>query len=34
MAALDISSCRADLTENFVNLIATAVSDAAATHRG
>lgn len=29
MAALDVSSCRADLTEGFVNLIAVAVSDAA-----
>jgi len=28
-AALDVSSCRADLTEGFVNLIAVAVSDAA-----
>ena len=28
-AALDISSCRADLTEGFARLIATAVSDAA-----
>lgn len=28
-AALDVSSCRADLTESFVQLIATAVSDAA-----
>ncbi len=28
-AALDVSSCRADLTEGFVQLIATAVSDAA-----
>jgi transcriptional regulator of acetoin/glycerol metabolism len=28
-AALDISSCRADLTEGFAKLIATAVSDAA-----
>lgn len=28
-AALDVSSCRADLTEGFVNLIAIAVSDAA-----
>ncbi|WP_276199276.1 helix-turn-helix domain-containing protein [Chelatococcus sp. XZ-Ab1] len=27
-AALDVSSCRADLTEGFVNLIAVAVSDA------
>jgi transcriptional regulator of acetoin/glycerol metabolism len=30
VAALDISSCRADLVESFVNLIATAVIDAAA----
>lgn len=29
MAALDVSSCRADLTEGFVNLIAVAVNDAA-----
>jgi len=29
-AALDISSCRPELIDNFVNLIATAVSDAAA----
>ncbi|MDO9299103.1 GAF domain-containing protein [Bradyrhizobium sp.] len=29
IAALDVSSCRADLTEGFVNLIAVAVSDAA-----
>jgi transcriptional regulator of acetoin/glycerol metabolism len=29
-AALDVSSCRADLTEGFVNLIAVAVGDAAA----
>ncbi len=29
-AALDVSSCRADLTEGFVNLIAIAVGDAAA----
>jgi len=29
VAALDVSSCRADLTEGFVKLIATAVSDAA-----
>jgi transcriptional regulator of acetoin/glycerol metabolism len=28
-AALDVSSCRADLTEGFVNLISMAVSDAA-----
>ncbi len=28
-AALDVSSCRADLTEGFVGLIATAVADAA-----
>jgi transcriptional regulator of acetoin/glycerol metabolism len=28
-AALDVSSCRADLTEGFVRLIATAVADAA-----
>ena len=28
-AALDVSSCRADLTEGFVNLIAVAVGDAA-----
>ncbi len=28
-AALDVSSCRSDLTEGFVNLIAVAVSDAA-----
>ncbi|WEX08648.1 GAF domain-containing protein [Chelativorans sp. AA-79] len=28
-AALDVSSCRADLTEGFVNLIATAANDAA-----
>jgi transcriptional regulator of acetoin/glycerol metabolism len=28
-AALDVSSCRADLTEGFVHLIATAVADAA-----
>ncbi|MDR3468705.1 MAG: helix-turn-helix domain-containing protein [Xanthobacteraceae bacterium] len=28
-AALDVSSCRADLTEGFVQLIATAVADAA-----
>ncbi|RFB75670.1 helix-turn-helix domain-containing protein [Methylovirgula sp. 4M-Z18] len=28
-AALDVSSCRADLTEGFANLIATAVADAA-----
>jgi transcriptional regulator of acetoin/glycerol metabolism len=28
-AALDVSSCRADVTEGFVQLIATAVSDAA-----
>lgn len=28
-AALDVSSCRADLTEGFVNLIALAVADAA-----
>ena len=28
-AALDVSSCRADLTEGFVNLIAVAVTDAA-----
>jgi transcriptional regulator of acetoin/glycerol metabolism len=28
-AALDVSSCRADLTEGFINLIAVAVSDAA-----
>lgn len=28
-AALDVSSCRSDLTEGFVNLIAIAVSDAA-----
>lgn len=28
-AALDVSSCRADLTEGFVNLIAMAVTDAA-----
>jgi transcriptional regulator of acetoin/glycerol metabolism len=28
-AALDVSSCRADLTEGFVNLIAMAVNDAA-----
>lgn len=30
IAALDVSSCRADVTEGFVNLIAVAVSDAAA----
>jgi transcriptional regulator of acetoin/glycerol metabolism len=30
VAALDVSSCRADLIESFVNLIATAVIDAAA----
>src|SRR5215813_1575216 len=30
VAALDISSCRADLVESFVNLIATAVIDTAA----
>jgi transcriptional regulator of acetoin/glycerol metabolism len=30
LAALDVSSCRADLIEGFVNLIATAVTDAAA----
>jgi transcriptional regulator of acetoin/glycerol metabolism len=30
VAALDVSSCRADLIESFVNLIATAVVDAAA----
>jgi transcriptional regulator of acetoin/glycerol metabolism len=30
-AALDVSSCRADLTQGFVRLIATAVSDAART---
>jgi transcriptional regulator of acetoin/glycerol metabolism len=29
IAALDVSSCRADLTEGFLNLIAMAVSDAA-----
>jgi len=29
-AALDVSSCRPELIDNFVNLIATAVSDAAA----
>lgn len=29
VAALDVSSCRADLTEGFVNLISMAVSDAA-----
>lgn len=29
IAALDVSSCRSDLTEGFVNLIAVAVSDAA-----
>jgi transcriptional regulator of acetoin/glycerol metabolism len=29
VAALDVSSCRADLTEGFLNLIAMAVSDAA-----
>ncbi|RWD49995.1 helix-turn-helix domain-containing protein [Mesorhizobium sp.] len=29
VAALDVSSCRADLTEGFVNLIAMAVSEAA-----
>jgi transcriptional regulator of acetoin/glycerol metabolism len=29
IAALDVSSCRADLTEGFVNLIAVAVNDAA-----
>lgn len=29
VAALDVSSCRADLTESFVNLISLAVSDAA-----
>lgn len=29
MAALDVSSCRADLTEGFVDLIAVAVNDAA-----
>ena len=29
VAALDVSSCRADLTEGFLNLIAVAVSDAA-----
>jgi transcriptional regulator of acetoin/glycerol metabolism len=29
VAALDVSSCRADLTEGFVNLISVAVSDAA-----
>jgi transcriptional regulator of acetoin/glycerol metabolism len=29
VAALDVSSCRADLTEGFVRLIATAVSDVA-----
>jgi transcriptional regulator of acetoin/glycerol metabolism len=28
-AALDVSSCRADLTEGFINLIAVAVTDAA-----
>src|SRR5690606_36022304 len=28
-AALDVSSCRADLTESFVNLISVAVGDAA-----
>ena len=30
VAALDVSSCRPELIDNFVNLIATAVSDAAA----
>ena len=30
VAALDVSSCKAELIENFVNLIATAVIDAAA----
>jgi transcriptional regulator of acetoin/glycerol metabolism len=30
VAALDVSSCRPELIENFVSLIATAVSDAAA----
>ena len=30
VAALDVSSCRADLTEGFVNLIAMAANDAAA----
>jgi transcriptional regulator of acetoin/glycerol metabolism len=30
VAALDISSCKAELIENFVNLVATAVIDAAA----
>jgi transcriptional regulator of acetoin/glycerol metabolism len=30
VAALDVSSCRSELIENFINLIATAVSDAAA----
>jgi len=30
VAALDVSSCKAGLIENFVNLIATAVIDAAA----
>ena len=34
MAALDVSSCRPDLTESFVNLIAIAVSDAADADRG
>ncbi|MHB1101274.1 MAG: GAF domain-containing protein [Devosia sp.] len=29
VAALDVSSCRADLTEGFINLISTAVVDAA-----
>jgi transcriptional regulator of acetoin/glycerol metabolism len=29
MGALDVSSCRADLTEGFINLIAVAVNDAA-----
>ena len=30
VAVLDVSSCRADQTEGFVNLIAMAVNDAAA----
>ena len=32
-AALDVSSCRADLTEGFARLIASAVADAARCHR-